>query len=327
MRRRRSAALRWAVSLAVLVAVGVALHGRFTAVATADAALPRPGAMAATVALYVAANEILARAWLGLMGLGGARLEPGPGRWVWASTQLTRYTVGMAQVGSRAVVARRRGLSATAGAVTTLLEVLWYLSVNAALTLGTLPWWLPAGADLTWVALLAVAPGAVLVVALAAPRAYVRLALLAGRLPLLARLAPTLDRAADLPVTRVRTAGLTLAYTANALVRLAGFCALYAGLGGDVGRDLLALTGAFAAGHLVGALAVFAPGGVGPREGVTALLAAPLIGGTPALVLVAANRLLELVAELTFAGLAALGRGRPAPQEGAGGSAGSLRAP
>jgi glycosyltransferase 2 family protein len=300
-RRVLRTALRWSCSLAVLVAVGLVVRDRFGAVDRA--VLPHPAALLATTALFAAANECLVRAWLALVALGGGDLDRRRGRWVWASSQLTRYAMGMAQVASRAVVARRHGLRASAGAVTTLLEVVWYTCLNALVAVATAPLWL-RGTGLGWAAWLAVAPGAVLALALVAPQAFVRLTALLGRLPVLRRRAGAVAAAA-VDVDRGDTWRLTLAYGANFLLRLSGFVVLHVAVGGDLG-DLGRVTGAFALGHLVGAVALFAPGGLGPREGVTALVLAPVLGAGPVLSLVAVTRLLELAAELGYAGAARL---------------------
>ncbi len=304
--------LRWVLSLGVLAAVALVLRDRVDTVATSGIPWPDPVSIVATIVLYVGANEILVRAWLGLVAMGGATLDRPRGRWVWSSSQLTRYAMGMAQVASRAVVARRNGMSASAGAITTLLEVVWYTCVNGLVAVATVGWWLP-GTGLDWAAWFAVLPGIVIALALVAPHAFVQLTALAGRLPVLRKLG-ALARAGAITVTRRQTAGLTLAYLANFTIRLAGFVILFLAVGGS-SDDLGRVTGAFALGHLIGAVAVFAPGGLGPREGVTAIVLAPVIGTGPVLMLVAVTRLLELAAELVYAGLARRARPPEIPAE------------
>ena len=293
--------LRWAVSLGVFVVVALALRGRFSSVADTGVPWPTPTSIGLTVVLFVVANEIRVRAWLALVDLGHGHIDRQLGRWVWSKSQLARYAMAMAQVASRAVVARRHGMTASMGAITTLLEVVWYTCINGLLAAATIPWWLPE-TGLTWAAWFAVLPGLVIALAVVSPRSFVQLAVLASRLPVLNRI-EQLGRAADVDITRQQTLHLTLLYTGNALVRLAGFLALYVGVGGSL-DDILRVTGAFALGHLIGAVAVFAPGGLGPREGVTALALAPVIGGGPVLMLVGATRLFELVAELGYAAFA-----------------------
>lgn len=293
--------LRWTVSLAVLVAVGFALRGRFDSVAASGSALPNPPAMLAALVLFVVANELLVRAWLNLVRMGHGHIDRKLARWVWAKSQLARYAIGMAQVASRALVARRHGLRPAMGAITTLLEVVWYACINGTLALATAPWWLP-NTGLTWAAWFATIPGLVIALALFAPRLFIDIAIWASRLPVLRKVGQ-LGRARDLEVSHGETAVLTGIYIGNALIRLAGFWCLYLGVGGP-SDQILRVTGAFALGHLIGAVAVFAPGGLGPREGVTAIVLAPILGAGPVLMLVAATRLFELAAELAYAGFA-----------------------
>lgn len=294
-------ALRWLLSIAVIVVVGLALRGRFTSVTQSGVPWPAAWSLVATLALFIVANEILVRAWMVLMHMGGAELERKLARWVWAKSQLARYAVGMAQVASRAIVARRHGLKSSTGAVTTLLEVVWFACINGLMAAATIPWWLPE-TGLTWAAWFAVLPGIVILLAVASPRLFLRTALLVAKLPFLRRFDKA-DRVRDLDVSHGETRWLTLMYVANASVRLAGFLCLYVGVGGTLDHSLR-VTGAFALGHLIGAVAVFAPGGIGPREGVTAVALAPVIGAGPVLMLVGATRLFELLAELVYAGFA-----------------------
>lgn len=294
-------ALQWSLSLGLLVMVALVLRDRFGAIGAADVPLPAVWSLVAAVVASLVANELLVRGWLGLVAMGGATMDRRLGRWVWAKSQLARYALGMAQVASRALVARRHGLTPSLGAITTLLEVVWYTCINAVMVLATIPWWLP-GTGLEWAAWFAVIPGVVVALALISPAAFIRAALLLAKVPPLTRLRG-LDRVRDLQVTQRDSARLTLLYVGNAAIRLVGFLALYVGIGGsldDVGR----VTGAFALGHLIGAIAVFAPGGLGPREGVTAIVLAPLLGSGPVLLLVALTRLTELLAELGYAGAA-----------------------
>lgn len=292
---------RWALYLGVLVVIALVFRDRFGAVEGSAVGLPAAWSLAAAVAFFVVANEVLVRAWLGLVAMGGGHLGRRRGRWVWSASQLTRYAMGMAQVPSRAVVARRHGLGPSAGAITTLLEVVWYSCVNALVAVATIPWWLP-NTGLEWAAWFAVLPGLVVAAAVVSPAAFLRLTEWLGRLPVLRRMG-SLGRASDLDVDRGHTTVLTLAYAANFTLRLAGFVALYLGVGGPADQ-LGRVIGAFALGHLIGAVAFFAPGGLGPREGVTAIVLAPVLGAGPVLALVAVTRLLELVAELLYAAVA-----------------------
>lgn len=300
----------WALSAVLLAAVGLALRGRWDAVGEAGG-LPDLVPSAIAVVAYVMANLVLALAWRDVVRVAGEAIGVRDAVWVWAASQLARYTVGAAQIGGRAVVGRRYGLTLTTGAVTALVEVGWQSSLTAALALGTFPWWLPAAEDLMWLAWTGALPVVVLVIGLVHPRALLRgLVLVLGSRPARRVTGGRLDGVADrVRLDRPAAARITARYAINSALRLAGFLVIFAAVGGDLERDGLRAVGAYAVGQLVGRLAVFAPGGLGPREGATALVIAPALGGGPALVLVAATRLLEVVAELAFLGLARLGRG------------------
>lgn len=307
--RQRSRWLGWAVSATILVvAVGV-LRQRWEAVGQAGGL---PGAAEAAVATlcFVGANAVLVLAWRSVVLATGAALSVGTAAWIWALSQLARYSLGAAQVGGRAIVGRRYGLTATTGAVTALVEVGWQLSITGAIALATVPWWLPGARGYAWLAWAGALPVALLVVGLIRPQTLLNGLVRLLALPPIARL--TRGRAAGIKervqLGRATAAKITGLFALNSGLRLTAFLAIFAALGGDVADDAALAVGAAAVGQLVGRLAVFAPGGLGPREAATALVIAPALGGGPALVLVAVIRLLEVVAELVFLGAARMAR-------------------
>lgn len=90
------------------------------------------------------------------------------------------------------------------------------------------------------------------------------------------------------------------------LVQGAG-CWLLAASLTDVPLSLMPyLTGAFAVAGMAGIYAVFAPSGIGVREGVLVLTLAPLLGAGPAAALALLARVWITVAELCAALLGAL---------------------
>jgi glycosyltransferase 2 family protein len=319
-RRRWTRLLGWAASIAILVATAALLRDRFTAVGEAGG-LPGLAPSALAVVLFVVANGVLADTWRRMMAFQGPTLPRRAAAWVWSVSQLARYTVGAAQVGGRALMVRRYGLTATAGAASVVVEVGWQVSLNAAFVLLTLPWWLPGTGDLTWLAWAGIGPVLVLLWGSVNPQQLMRVIAAALSIgPLRKIVGSRLDRAASgTTLTRAGAAELTGRFLANTLIRLVAFIALYAAVAGRpiTADDVLLATGASAVGSFVGRLAVFSPGGIGPREGATALVVAPAIGGGPALVLVAAVRLMEIVAELVFLLLARLARPELAPAEAA----------
>lgn len=293
------------MTVAVLVAVGIVLQDRWTAVRDVGG-FPGVAPVAVALGLNATANGLLAFTWRELTGVGGRRPSWPVASWVWAASQLSRYGLSGAQVAGRAVLARRHGLSATAGGITALIEVAWQTAINGVLVLATLPWWLPGAEQVTWVALAGLLPAAVLVVGSAAPDTLLRWTARAVAWGPVTRLTRGrfVARLDDVHLSRRQAARLTGLFSLNTALRFLAFAVLLHALGGAVPQDLPRAAGAFALGQFVGRIAVFAPGGIGPREGVTALVMGPILGGPGALVLVAVTRLVEVAAELGFLGLA-----------------------
>lgn len=311
-RRRWSRLLGWVVSVAILAATVALLRDRFADVGEAGG-LPGVAPSALAAGLFLLGNAVIADTWRRIVALAGVPLPRRTAFWIWSVSQLARYTLGAAQVGGRAVMGRRHGLTAMAGTVTALVEIGWLVSLTAAIALLTIPWWLPGAEELTWLAWSGVVPALVLVIGLLAPRTLLRAIVAVLRIGPLRRLVGArADRAVErVAISRRSAAGLTLRFAVNNGLRILGFFALLAGVTGSArAGDLLLAAGALSIGQLVGWLAVFVPGGIGPREGATALVLAPVVGGGAALVLVAAVRLLEVLAEVGFLGVAALLRPR-----------------
>ncbi len=313
-RRRWWRAVWWAVAATVLVVAVVFLRDRWSDVQQAGGlpgALPVIGA----VGVNLVANGVLAYTWREVVAVTGTVMRLRTAVWIWAFSQLTRYTLSGAQVGGRAVLGRRYGLTLTTGGVTALIEIAWQLSLNGVLMLATIPWWLPGAGQVRWLAAVGIVPAALLAWGTVHPMGLLRLvarlvtwrpvARLTGR-----RLVGKVDQ---VTLTRAESGRLTALYTLNALLRFAGFLIVLAAVGGDLPALLARGAGAYALGQFVGRLAVFAPGGIGPREGVTALVMGPAIGGPAAVLLVAVVRLTEIAAELVFVALARLVR--PVPDD------------
>jgi hypothetical protein len=313
----------WLLSVGLLVVVGLALRDRWSDVRDVGGL---PGAVPIGIAVLVhgAANAVLASTWRNLAAVGGTRLPWRTASWVWALSQLARYGLSGAQVAGRAVVARRYGMTATSGGVSALVEVAWQVAINGVVLLATLPWWLPGADELSWVALAGVVPAAVLVMGSVAPVTLLRIVARAvawGPVTRLTRGRWQLD-VAGISLGRAEAARLTALFVLNAGLRFAAFVVILAAIGGPLPEVLPRAAGAFALGQFVGRIAVFAPGGIGPREGATALVIAPVLGGGGALLLVAVMRLTEVAGELAF--LAAARTWRP-PSDAA--AAASVQAP
>lgn len=314
VRRRVTRLAGWALTVALAVIGVLVLQGRWEEVRAAGG-LPGWTPSIVAVLAYLVGNALLAYTWREVVALAGPRLAYPTAAWVWSVSQLARYTIGAAQVGGRAVAGRRYGLTATAGAVTTLVEIAWQASLIGAVVLATLPWWLPAARGLQWLAWVGALPVAVLLAGLVHPRGLLAgVARLLAAAPLARLAGGRLPEAAEAArLSRSDAARVTGLFAVNTVLRLAGFLVVFTAVGGDLAAGGVEAAGAYAVGQLIGWLVVFAPGGLGPREGATALAVAPAIGGGPAVVLVAATRLLELVAELVFFALARLARSTAEP--------------
>jgi len=314
---RRGAWLRvgsWALFGALVAVAATVLYERRAAVGEAGG-LPGLAPSLLAVAVYFTANALLAWNWSAIVAVAGPRLPFRTALWVWSVSQISRYTVTLAQVGSRAVVGRRYGVPATAGVLSTVLELTWMLMVTSTIVIVTVPWWLPLAGDARWVMAAAALPAAGIVAAVAHPEAMLRAVDALARRPLVDRV--TGGRFAGI-ATRVGVDRPTMwrfvaRYGTNTLLRHTAFLTLFAAVGGDLRTHALTAVGTYALGSLAGTLAVFAPGGLGVREGIIAVALAPVIGGAQALLLSAAVRLLELVAELSLLGVARLARGEAAP--------------
>lgn len=313
-RRRWVRVVSWALLAGLLVIAATVLVERWEAVGEAGG-LPGLAPSLAAVALYAAANLLLAWNWQAIVRLAGSQLGYRTALWAWSVSQIARYTMTMAHVGSRAVVARRYGVPATAGVLSTLFELAWMVTVTSTIVVVTIPWWLPAAGDARWVVWVAGVPLLGILVALANPRAVLR------ALDAVVRWRPV-DRltrgrfagvATRVGVTRRTMGEFVVRYGANTVLRHAGFLTVFVAVGGDLRTHLLTAVGTYALGSLAGTIAVFAPGGLGVREGVVAVALTPVIGGGPALLLVVAVRFLEVVAELAVLAGARLARG-PQPE-------------
>lgn len=312
-RRRWLRAGAWLLLLVVLAAAASVLRERWEAVGEAGG-LPGLLPSAAAVVVYAAANALLAWNWRTIVSVAGTWLPYRTALWVWAVSQISRYTMTFAHVGGRAVVARRYGVPATAGVLSTLMELAWMFSVTSTIVLVTIPWWLPAASGARWLVWVAVLPVTGVLVAIARPRTVLRAidaAVSAGPVHRLTR-GRFAGVATRVGLTRGTMARFVGRYGANTVLRHTAFLTLFAAVGGDLRSSLLVAVGAYAVGSLAGTLAVFAPGGLGVREGLTALVLAPVIGGGPALLLVGTVRLLEVLAELATLGLARWLRGAEA---------------
>jgi hypothetical protein len=241
------------------------------------------GWIAASVLVVFGAYAVLIEAWRRVVLSMGERLAFGPAARIWFLASLGKYVPGKIwAVAGAAVLAQRAGVDpSVAVAAALVLQALALASGAAAVALTARE------------AFQAVGPGVV-------PLAGVVIAIsIAGIAALTSQ--PLLDRVnrllpSSLPRLRaVRPGVLALAFTANFLAWSAYGVALLLlarGLLPGISLSLAQAIGVFTCSYLVGFIALFAPGGLGPRESVFLLMLAGDIGLKPAAGLALASRLL-----------------------------------
>lgn len=288
--------LRWFLAIAPLVLVAWAIQARWDDVG--GARLPAGWSLVVAVVANVVGNLILVSAWRWqVTRTSDVTVLFRDALVVWSTSQLSRLVFPGAPIGARAVLGRSYGVRGAVGAWTTLLEIVWMLSIGPFVVLVTLPAWGSHAEGWQWLGWAAVVPGVLVLWVVARPRRALRwTADVLRRVPVAKRLVPDAveDVAVDLSVRE--TASLAGLYLLNYVTRMVAFVALVAGVTSLTSSLLATALGAIALGRFVGTIALFAPGGIGPREGVTALVLGPLLGAG-ALVLVAVSRLTEVVAE------------------------------
>jgi hypothetical protein len=236
------------------------------------------GALAAAVVLAAAGTAAGALIWLVILRGLGVRTER---RWtgIFFQAQLGKYIPGSVwQYAGRAATARAHGIPVRPVAMSLPIEFAASAIAAGATGAFLLGWW---GASV------------VLVVAVL----------------LIAPARPSLVRKRELMVTM----RATLLYLPAWLLLGGSFWLCARGLVGVPARDLTVYMGAFAVAWLAGLLAVYAPGGLGVREAVLVALLSGRIGAGDALVVAAASRLILILVDVVFAGVATarLRRGRP----------------
>lgn len=306
--------LGWVASAAILGAVVLAVRARWSDVSEAGG-LPGVLPMIAAVVLNIGGNALLAYTWREIVAVVGPRLPFRSAMWVWASSQLARFALSTAQAGARAVMAGRYGVTTTAAAATAVVELAWFSAMDGVLLFVTLPWWMPVAQGWDWVAAIGALPALVVVLGIVRPALLLRLAAWGLRLPGVRRLrgGALAEAVHRVDVTSATSARITGYFLVNFVIRASAFCVVVAATTGHVMDILLLVVGASVFGQFIGRIAVFSPGGIGPREGATAFVLAPTIGAGPALIAVAAIRLAEVVAELIFLGFARTFRHPPVP--------------
>ena len=273
--------------------------------ATSVAVQPRWGLVAASCAVlacgYAASGWIWGRM---VRDLGGPQLSLADAVRIYMVSNLGRYVpVKLWQIAGMALLARARGVSAP---VATAAAVIGQAVALAGATLiGLLV--IPGGSTVLagWTAWMI--GGAALVIALVTIPALFR-----PLVRLWLRLVPG-DTPADVAVGPLEGLRWLTLYTLNWAGYALAFWLLVRGF--LRAGDLLLVGPAFAAAYVLGYLALFAPAGLGVREGFLVAFLAPTLGSGGAALAAVAARVWTTVVEVIPAGafwLAGMGRGADA---------------
>jgi glycosyltransferase 2 family protein len=262
------------------------------------------GWIAASVLTVFCAYTVLIEAWRRVVLSMGERLPFLQAARIWFLASLGKYVPGKVwAVAGAAILAQRAGVdpsAAVAGAL--VLQALALASGAVAVALTARDAFQAVGPG--------VVPLALGLVALSSAGIFVL-----GSQPLLDRVSRILP--ASLPRLRAIAPGMLVgAFLANVFAWGAYGVALIflaKGLLPDLHLGLPQAIGVFTCSYLVGFIALFAPGGLGPRESVFLLLLAGDVGLKPAAALALASRLLLTGTEVLPAVPFLLRRGSPTP--------------
>jgi hypothetical protein len=204
---------------------------------------------------------------------------------IWCVSNLGRYLPGKVwSVAGLAVLARREGVQGWAAAAAALAMQALSVGTGAGVAIAFLP---QADSPVLLVAAIAIA---VVSVAALTLKPMVRV---------LARVASGRIQLQSLPVGAVLAAAA--ATLAAWLMYGLAFRFLALGLLPNNAPSLPLAMGSFAGAYIIGLFAVFAPGGIGIREGMLLVFLTPSIGGGAALALSVGSRLLLTFTEVTAA--------------------------
>lgn len=280
-----SVAARLAFVGAALLVGLLALRGRWDEVGDAVAAIP-PWGPPASLVLVMLGLLCTGFVWLRIMSAHGTSLPTGQGLAIFFLGQLGKYLPGSVwSIGAQATLARRfdAPVRRTASVGLIFLGVHVATAGLIAATAGLAGWTddlLPVW--LSWLAIVAIPLSL-------SPWALNRIA---GRTA----------GSGSSPRLSVADAGIVLGLMAVAWVAY-GLALVVLLDDPDAGR-LGTVVGAFALAYAVGVVIVFAPAGVGAREAVFVVAAAPSLGVGPAAALAVTARVVHTLADFTMAGVA-----------------------
>lgn len=285
----------WLAGLQLLLAVAVAYFvwralrtnwGELTRIG--PALRLRPGPLLGAGAVVLVAYALLIEAWRRLIVAWRQRLPWRAATRIWTLSNLGRYLPGKVwAVVGLAALAEQAGISGWVAAGAALTMQVLSVGTGAATAAGGAP----GAASPFWLGA-AVGAAVLTVGALASPRVVRRLG----------RAVPGVDPArlgAPRVVSLLGASAATLG--AWAAYGVALWLLAHGVLASPDGLTVWRATGSFAAAYVVGLVALFAPGGVGVREGVLIVLLEPSVGAAGAIALSLASRILLTATELIAA--------------------------
>jgi hypothetical protein len=247
----------------------------------------RPVPIVLAVITTLGTYSLLIEAWRRVLAGWGDRLDFREAAFIWTVSNLGRYVPGKVwTIAGLAALARRAGAgigTATASSIT--MQAL-AVATGAAVAVPVL-----TGKAETWMVAAAVALGTTMVAVVAwKPTGVWVLRILGGGGP----------DSHSLPVgTAVLAASATMA---SWITHGTAFWLLSCGILSDQSLGPGTAITVFAAGYLLGLLALFAPGGIGVREAVLVTLLTPVVGAGNAVVMSVFSRLYLTVMEVGVAG-------------------------
>ena len=242
-----------------------------------------------SVVAVLVTSAIQVESWRGILAGWGQRLRYGSAMRIWFLANLGRYIPGKIwSVAGMVVLAQQRGVAAWAATASAVAVQAIGIGTAVALILVT-----------------STSASSPLGIAVAGLVALGTIALLAWEFATerIARIVPRMDQLKPLPLGSL--------LSATALTQLswvtygAAFWALSRGLGQPHTLGFGTAAGVFAAGYILGLLALFSPGGAGVRDAVFIALLTPSLGAGGAIALSLASRVV-LTAVEAVAGLVAL---------------------
>lgn len=253
----------------------------------------RPGWLLLSLASLFVVSALQIESWRRILRGWAQSLRFVAGARIWFLANLGRYVPGKVwSVAGMVVLAEQEGVQRWAAAASAVAVQAIGIGTAAALVAAATP---HAASPVRLAAAVLVAVGTVGLLAWK------------GALTRLGRMVGATTEWRALPAGAVLAgSGLTLL---SWCVYGFAFWALGRGLGLPPALPLTDAAGVFALGYILGLLALFAPGGIGVREGVFYVLLTPYLGSGGALALSVASRL-ELTVTEAVAGLGALALGR-----------------